>query len=459
MTGPPESAKNNIGIIYGLEDRPPFLQAALTAFQHLMSMVISIGAPPLIICQALNLPAKDTAYLVNMAFFISGIGTFIQTRRFGPVGSGLLNIQATSFIFPTAFTVMGAALLKEGYSPEKVVAFMSGATLAGSLIQIILSRMTRLLNKVFTPMVCGVTVTMVGISLIEVAMKNFLGGDPSSSDYASLANVGLGSLVLGTIVLFNTFKNPFLRMSAMIMGFAVGLIVAAFLGLLHNPFNDATIFNLPVPFKYGLDFTPTGFITIALLYVIVTVEVTGDLSATCMLSREATSGPRFVCRLSGGILGGGVSSFIAGIFNSFPTAIFAQNSGVIQLTGNASRHVGKYVAVYLIILGCLPIIGRAFQAVPPAVLGGALLLLFGIITTTGMRIIFSEAITRRGILILSLSLGVGVGSAFAPELIKNFPNWLADILHSPVAACGLVAIIANIVLPNYHEGADEPAAH
>ncbi len=441
--------EKSVGIIFGLEDSPPIGKSLLTALQHLMSMVISIGAPPLVVCQALGFSAEITTYMVNMAFFISGVGTFIQTRRFGPVGSGLLNIQATSFIFPAAFIAMGSTFLAEGKSPEQVVALMSGATLMGSIIQMALSRMTKLLNHVFTPLVCGVTVTMVGVSLIGMAMQKFLGGSHQSADYASIRNILLGLSVLVTIIIFNAFKSPLARMSAMLLGFAVGIILAAAMGMLKTVPEATQFYTIPMPFKYGFDFSFSGFISIALLYIIVTVEVTGDLSATCMLSCEQTCGPKFISRLAGGILGGGVSSFIAGIFNSFPTAIFAQNSGVIQLTGNASRHVGKYIALFLVLLGCLPVLGQGFQVIPEPVLGGALLLLFGMITTTGLRIIFSEPVTRRGILILSLSLGLGVGVAFHPECVRNFPTWLADLLHSSVAVCGLTAIIANLLLPKF----------
>lgn len=449
MSDATATQEKNLGIVYGLEDKPPLIPATLTAIQHLMSMVVSIGSPPLIICRALDMPLDITIYMVNIAFFVSGIGTFIQTTRVGPIGSGLLSIQATSFIFPTAFIAIGKNALDNGASHEEVVALMSGATVVGSFVQMGLSRMTGLLNKVFTPLVCGITVTMVGISLLNVAMANVVGGFASfgTEDFASIKNLSLGGLVLLTILIFNCFKNPAIRMSAMIIGFIVGAIVAAFWGML-NPIPDGVkVFSFPVPFKYGISFGLGGFVSIALLYVISTVEATGDLSATSMLSKEPTSGPVFIKRLGGGILCDGFASFVAGCFNSFPMAIFAQNNGVIQLTGNASRHVGKYIAVFLFILGVFPIVGVIFNIIPDPVLGGALILLFGIITATGMRIIFTDPITRRSILIIGISIGVGVGAAFQPNFTVHLPHWLADLLHSPVAAGGLTAIFTNLLLP------------
>lgn len=458
MSGSAAASSNSSGIVYGLEDKPPVLQAALTGLQHLLSMVISIGTPPLIICRALDMPLDITIYMVNIAFFISGIGTFIQTTKIGPIGSGLLSIQATSFIFPTAYIALGAAAMKADptISKEAIIALMSGATIVGSFVQMGLSQMTGLLNRVFTPLVCGITVTLVGISLLNVAMTNVVGGFSQvmafnkglPSEFASLKNLSLGGVVLVTILFFNCFKKPAIRMSAMILGFAAGTLLAWYWGMLKPVDTSAVpVISIPVPFKYGFGFGLGGFVSIALLYVISTVEATGDLSATSMLSKEPTSGPVFVKRLSGGILCDGFASFLSGVFNSLPLAIFAQNNGVIQLTGNASRHIGKYVAVYLFILGIFPIVGVIFNIIPDPVLGGALILLFGIITATGMRIIFTDPITRRSVLIIGVSIGVGVGVAFQPAFTHNLPVWLADLLHSPVAAGGLTAIATNLLLP------------
>ena len=448
------TTKESLGIIYGMDDKPPLWQSAVTAAQHLLSMAISIGAPPLLICHQLKMPPEITVYLVNMSFLVSGIGTFIQTSRIGPFGSGLLNIQATSFIFPMAFIAMASKALAAGKTHEEVVALMTGATIMGSLIQMVLSRLTGLLNRLFTPLVCGITVTMVGLSLLSVAMGNVIGSKADPDTYASVENILLGFGVLIVIVIFNAMKRPMLRMSAMMAGFAVGLIAAYGLGLLKPLSADIAVYTVPVPFKYGFDFDLAGFISIALLYVIVTVEVTGDLSATSMLSLQPTEGPVFVSRLKGGILGGALASTIAGVFNSFPTAIFAQNSGVIQLTGNASRHVGKFISLYLVLMGLFPIIGACFDIIPSPVLGGALILLFGLITTTGLRLIFSTPLTRRSTLIIAVSLGLGVGTGSQPDFLINFPEWLQDLLHSSVAVAGISAIVMNLVLPDFGESAE-----
>ncbi|MDR1920210.1 MAG: xanthine permease XanP, partial [Candidatus Adiutrix sp.] len=172
MTDSPKFKEASSGIIFALEDKPPFGQAALAALQHLMSMFISIGAPPTIICKALGMPNEIVIHMACVAFFVSGIGTFIQTNRFGPLGSGLLSIQATSFIFLSAFISVGfsARAANPAISNEEVVAVMTGAVIMGSFVQMALSRMTHVLKAVFTPLVCGVTVTMVGVSLIAVGM-------------------------------------------------------------------------------------------------------------------------------------------------------------------------------------------------------------------------------------------------------------------------------------------------
>jgi xanthine permease XanP len=513
MSAPSEARTPSSGIIFGLEDRPPFIQAALTALQHLMSMFISIGAPPTIICKALGMPDEIVIHMACTAFFVSGIGTFIQTNRFGPLGSGLLSIQATSFIFLSAFIAVGfsARAADPGITDQEVVAVMTGAVILGSLVQMSLSRMTGVLRRVFTPLVCGITVTMVGVSLIAVGMNNLIGGPGAAQtltarelspdnmgamlealkalphvspalvdsitaaamnlnsvvlrthDFASASNVGLGGLVLMVIIVFNCFKSPVLRMCAMVIGFVVGTVAAYFMGMVDfsTAAQGLAVINIPHPFKYGVSFSSLhtgGFISVALLYVVSTMEATGDLAATSMLSRRPTSGPEFIGRLKGGILCDGFASMVAGIFNSFPMAIFAQNNGVIQLTGNASRHVGKYVAVYLFILGLFPIVGAVFNLIPAPVLGGALLLLFGIITATGMRIIFSEPVGRRSVLIIGVSIGAGVGAAMQPDFSLALPYWLQDLLHSPVATGAIMAILTNLLMPKSEEDMVEAEA-
>lgn len=439
-------------VVYGLDSKPPFAIAAFAALQHLMAMFVGIVTPPIIISQTLGLPLEMRIYLVGVALFVGGIGTFMQVRMWGPIGSGLLSMQGVSFIFLGTVISTGMAIKNTNGSPEEIVAAISGVTLMGAFVQIGLSRMARLLKRIFTPLVSGITVALVGLSLIKVGMTDFCGGvlvkNNHPEQFASLENLALGTLVLVSIIILNRFSNPVIRTSAIIFGLLLGYVVAASMGKVNfGHLSTLPIVQIPTPLKFGMTFHLDALLAMSLVYVLSTVEAVGDLSATSMLSGRPVEGEEFIKRLKGGICCDGVASIISALFNSTPMAIFAQNNGVIQITGVASRHVGKYIAAILVIMGIFPIVGGLFAIIPPSVLGGATLLLFGSVGAAGIKIISTVPLDRRAMLIIGLSFGMGFGVAFVPDLAKNLHPMLQEIFHSAVTAGGTTAILANLCIP------------
>ena len=450
-------------VVYGLDSKPPFSIATFAALQHLMAMFVGIITPPIIIAHSLELPMEMRSYLVSVSLFVAGIGTFLQVRRWGPVGSGLLSMQGVSFIFLGTVISTGMAIKNTNGTPEEMVAAISGVTFMGAFVQIGLSRMARLLKRVFTPLVAGITVTLVGLSLIKVGMTDFCGGMVVKlnhpEQFASLENLALGTLVLVAIITLNRSSNPVVRTSAVIFGLLIGYVVAALLG--DVPFSRLAtlqILEVPQPLKYGMTFHLDALLAMSVLYVLSTVEAVGDLSATSMLSGRPVEGEEFIQRLKGGICCDGVASIISGLFNSTPMAIFAQNNGVIQITGVASRHVGKYIAALLVIMGVFPLIGGLFAIIPPPVLGGATVLLFGTVGAAGIKIISTVPLDRRAMLIIGLSFGVGFGVAFVPEVATNLHPMLQELFHSAVTAGGSTAIIANLCIPQRKGTAETESA-
>ena len=228
----------------------------------------------------------------------------------------------------------------------------------------------------------------------------------------------------------------------------MGYIVASFLGLVQfGRISSLGIFTAPIPFKFGFHISWAHVIPMMLLYLITTVESIGDLTATSMVSGEPIEGDLYMERISGGVFGDGVNSAIAAIFNSFPNTTFSQNNGVIQMTGVASRRVGFWIAGMLVLLGLFPIVGGLFSIIPNSVLGGATIIMFGTVAASGIRIIASSDIDRRGVLIMAISFGLGLGVAFRPELLGIFPSTVKQIFGSAITTGGLTAILLNIVLP------------
>lgn len=433
-------------LIYQIEDRPPVKEAIFAALQHLLAIFVAIITPPLIIASSLGIDGETTAFLVSMALFASGISTFIQCRKVGPIGCGLLCVQGTSFSFIGAFT---ASFHSIGIIGISALPYIFGVTIAAAPIEIIVSRILKYTQKIITPIISGIVVTMIGFSLIKVGMTACAGGFGAheTGTFGSLHNLGLATLVLVSILLLNTSKNKYIRMCSIIIGLLLGYTVAYFMGLVDfSQLPNQNLISIPQPFKYGLNFDWSVFIAVGLVYFITSIEALGDITANSMIGGEKIEGPKFMKRVQGGVAADGVNSMIAGVFNSFPNSIFAQNNGLIQLTGVASRYVGYYIAGMLIVLSAFPFIGGIFSLMPEPVLGGATLLMFGTVAASGIRIIASQNIDRKAVLVLAISFACGLGVELAPEILTQMPSWVKGIFSSGITTGGLTAIIANIVL-------------
>ena len=428
------------GLIYGLEDRPPLKDTLFAALQHLLAIFVAIITPPLIISGALGLDITTTSYLVSMSLFVSGIATFIQCKRFGGLGCGLLCVQGTSFSFISPIIMAGAI----GGLPA-----IFGATMVGALAEVFISRILKYAMKIITPLVSGIVVTLIGMSLIKVGIQSCGGGAAAieNGTFGSLQNLGIATLVLVLIVIFNRSNNRYLRMGSIIIGIAVGYIVSYFCGMVD--FSSApnySLFNVPVPFKYGISFNLSAIIAFAIVYIITAIEAYGDITANSLISGEPVEGEKFLKRAQGGILADGVNSFIAGALNSFPNSIFAQNNGMIHLTGVASRYVGYFIALFLVLLGFFPVVGVVFSFMPDPVLGGATLLMFGTVASAGIKIIASQKIDRKATLVLAISFSMGLGVELYPEILAQFPETIKNIFSSGITTGGLAAIISNMVI-------------
>ncbi|SJM19519.1 nucleobase:cation symporter-2 family protein [Porphyromonas gingivalis] len=438
----PNEATPQVDLIYKIEDKPSFKDAVFAAFQHLLAIFVAIITPPLIIAGALDLDLETTSFLVSMALFASGVSTFIQCRRVGPLGAGLLCVQGTSFSFIGPIISAGLA----GGLP-----LIFGCTIAAAPVEMIVSRTFRYLKQIITPLVSGIVVLLIGLSLIKVGIISCGGGNAAMSDgtFGNWQNLSIAALVLVSVLFFNKSKNKYIRMSSIVLGLLVGYVLAYILGRVDLSGMETTkiaLLNIPVPFKYGLSLNLSSFIAIGLIYLITAIEATGDITANSMISGEPVEGDKYIKRVSGGVLADGFNSLFAGVFNSFPNSIFAQNNGLIQLTGVASRRVGYYIAAILIVLGLFPGIGLIFSLMPDPVLGGATLLMFGTVAAAGIRIIAAQDIDRKATMILAISLSLGLGVELMPDILRNISLDLRGIFSSGITTGGLAAIISNMLI-------------
>jgi len=443
-----------VELLYGLDDRPAPLPALFAALQHLLASFVGVITTPLMIGAALGL-GEQLPYLISMALMVSGVGTFIQARRPFGIGAGMICLQGTSFAFLGAVLSAGMLVKSRGGSPEEILAMIFGVCFFGAFVQVLLSRCIGALQRLVTPLTTGIVITLIGVSLIKVGITD-LGGGFKAPDFGAPRNLALGALVFLLILLLNRSRQPWLRLSAIVVGLAVGSLAAWASGkLVPQPLPDLPLVSVPQPFRYGFAFDWTAFVPVALVYVISTIETVGDLTANCMLSRQPIEGPGYLERLKGGVLGDGVSCLIAATFSAFPNTTFAQNNGVIQMTGVASRHVGLYIGALLFALGLFPLLGAVLQQIPKPVLGGATLIMFGSVAAAGIRILAGTRLDRRSMLIVAASFGVGLGIAAQPQLLQQMPRLVQNLFDSAITSGGLTAILLDLLLPRER---GEPAA-
>ncbi|ELL7123123.1 TPA: uracil-xanthine permease [Vibrio cholerae] len=446
-------------LVYQLNDRPPLPQTLFAALQHLLAMFVAVITPSLIICQSLGVPADQTNTIISMSLFASGLSSFIQIRTFGPIGSGLLSIQGTSFNFLGPIIGAGLALKAGGADIETMMAAIFGTILVASSAEILLSRVLQFAQRVITPLVSGIVVTLIGLTLVQVGLISMGGGYAAMADgsFGSLDKLALAGSVLAIIVLLNRAHNPYVRVASIVIAMLVGYVMAYLMGMVNTDnLAQTQLIALPIPMQYGLGFDWSLFIPLVLIFLITALEAIGDITATSEVSGEPVKGPVYMKRIKGGVLADGLNSALAAVFNSFPNSTFSQNNGVILLTGVASRYVGYFIAGMLVLLGLFPGVASFVQLIPEPVLGGATIVMFGTIAAAGVRIISRVDLDRRAILIMALSFSMGLGIAQKPEILQFMPEFIKNLFSSGVAAGGITAIVLNLLLPEVRR--DENAA-
>jgi xanthine permease XanP len=439
-----------VDLVYGLNEWPPLRLALLVAFQHVLAVFVGIVTPPLLIARALKLSTADSGFLVSMALLVSGLGTILQSRRLGPVGSGLLSVQGTSFVFVTPIITLAGVVVNAGGTQRQALGVVFGTCMVASIVPILIGPFIGAARRLITPLVTGIVVTLIGLTLIQIGISSVGGGFEARqhASFGSAGNLGLAALVMLIIVILNSSRREWLRMTSVVCGLASGYLVALLLGKLDlSSIRSLGWIAAPEPLRFGLGLRPSAIIPFAFLYVITVIESIGDLTATSSLTGEPIEGALYLRRLRGGVIADGVSSMIAALFNSFPSTTFAQNNGVIQLTGVGSRHIGSMIGLLLILLGLFPVVGGLVEAMPSAVLGGATIIMFGMVAVAGIRILSGVRLDRRAATIAALSIGLGLGVTFVPELAGHMPAFVSDILASGIATGGLCALGLNLLLP------------
>ncbi len=430
--------KQTTEILYKIDDRPPIQTSILLAFQHIMAAFGGIVAVPLVIGGVLGLPVDDIAFLVSASLFCAGIATYIQSKGIGPVGSRVACVMGTDFTFVGPSIAVGLA----GGLPA-----IFGATILGSFIEIILSRFIKPLQKFFPPIVTGTVVMLIGLTLLPVSMDWAAGGF-GAPDYGSVTNISVAMTVMVVIMLLNRYGKGIFSSGAVIIGLVFGYIISYPLGMLNfEPIANAGWIAVPTPFKFGVTFSLAAVIPFITAYLVTTIETVGCLIAV----GEASGKEMSMDDVSAGVLADGVGSFIAGFFNAGPNTSFSQNVGLIPMTKVASRFVVIISGIILMLLGIFPKFGALIAIMPNPVLGGAGIIMFGMVAAAGIKTLKSVPLNNRNLLILAISIGIGLGVTFRPELLTHLPAWIQSLFSSGISAGTITALLLNIFLKEEYE--------
>lgn len=434
-TGPESSPGERTLVEYGIDDKPDLDRAIPLGIQHLLAMFLSATAIPLIIAGGIGLGTADTTFIVQMAILVAGVATIVQAYPIGPVGARLPIVMGTSAIFIAPLIGVGNTF---------GLAAIFGAVIVASPVEILIGYFFDEVRDLFPPLVTGIVVMLVGLSLVPIAMQQSAGG-PGSPAYGSLANLGLAALVAIIAIALNQYFEGFLRVGSILIAAIVGYVVAVPLGLLDlSPVAEAGIVSVPLPLQYGLAFEPSAIILVAFAYVVTAMETIGDIAGTTeAVGREPTDE-----EMTGGVIADGVMSAFAGVFNAFPNTSFSQNVGLVGFTGVASRFVVAITGVILVLLGFFPKVAAIVAAMPSPVLGGATIVLFGMIFAIGMRIVArGSELNRRNLTIVAVSVLLGVGVEVQGDVIQQLPDDLKVLAGSGLIVGGVTALILNAVLP------------
>jgi xanthine permease len=435
---------------------PPLGTAIPLGIQHVMAMFVSNVTPAIIIAGAAgfgfgsNSPDfPDMLYLIQMAILFAGIATLFQTIGMGPVGARLPIVQGTSFAFIPIMIPLVA-----GQGTAAMAALMTGV-IFGGIFHLLLGTVVGRIRFALPPLVTGLIVLMIGLALIRVGIQYSAGGVPAmgTDAFGSLKSWSIALVVIIVTLLIKFYTRGFWSVGAVLLGILAGYAVAFVLGeVSFRNVGNASWLAPPVPFKWGFDFTIVAVVGFMFMAVVSTIETVGDVSGITKggAGREATDR-----EITGATYADGLGSAIAGVFGGTPNTSFSQNVGLVSMTGVMSRHVVTIGALFLIVAGLIPKIGAVISTIPIEVLGGGVVVMFGMVTAAGVRMLADVDWTKRNMLIFAVSLSIGLGLQLEPTALQHLPRTAQILLTSGLLPAAVIAIGLNLALPKEVEAIPE----
>ena len=435
------SRKTKVGSTNSPDKKLPLNKSIPLGIQHVLAMFAGNITVPIIVAGVFGQTPEQKIFLIQMALFVAGVATIIQTVGYKEIGARLPIVQGTSFAFIPIMLPFKAAGLGAVFT----------AAFIGGIFQIFIGKVLKPIRHLFPPLVTGIIELMIGFSLLKVGFMYAGGGgwlmNNKPEIFANANHVTVAFTVFIVAIFFNLRGKGMASAGSILIGIVAGFIVAAALGMVnYGKIASASWFAFPMPLQYGIDFVPGAIILMLFMSIVTTIETIGDISATTMggAKREATDK-----EISGGIMADGVGTAFGAIFNAMPNTSYSQNAGLVAFTGVVSRHVGTIAGIVLVLMGLFPKLGGIIAAMPESVIGGAAIIMFGMIVAAGIKLISRAEMDQRNLLILALSLSFGIGMSLLPDFVKNIPDFgisLKLLLTTGLIPAGLLAFVLNAIM-------------
>ncbi|WP_344072284.1 nucleobase:cation symporter-2 family protein [Microbacterium sediminicola] len=420
----------------GVDTIPPLARLFPLGLQHVLALYAGAVAVPLIVGGALDYSAADLAFLISADLFIAGIATIVQSVGFWRFGVRLPLMQGVTF---AAVGPMIAIGLEHG------ITTIFGSVIACGLFMILIAPFFAQLLRFFPPIVTGTVILIIGLSLMRVAAGWIMTGSTAEEPGAPPINVAFAFGTLLLIVLIERFAPAPLARVSVLLGLVVGTLAALFVpGMVDwSNVGEAGWFAIVTPFHFGLPtFELASIVSMIIVGIVIMTETTGDMIAV----GEIVDKPVTRRQLADGLRADGLGTVLGGIFNTFPYTAFAQNVGLVSLTGVRSRYVATMAGLILVVLGVIPKVSAIVEGVPRAVLGGAGIALFGMVAASGIRTLTKVKFNNRNVLIVAISVGVALLPTVTPTIYEQFPSWFQLIFDSGISAGAIIAILLNLLL-------------
>ncbi|KOU47542.1 MULTISPECIES: nucleobase:cation symporter-2 family protein [unclassified Streptomyces] len=432
-TTPPE------GAVHPVDEKLPAARLVPAALQHIAAMYAGVVTPPLIIGQAVGLDTAGQTRLIAASLLIAGLATVLQTL-------GVANFAGNRLPFVNAASSAGIApmlAIAETSAKGHQLPAIYGAVMVAGVFCLLVGPFFGRLLRFFPPLVTGVVITLIGVTLMPVPVSWAQGGDKNAADFGSMNHLALAAFTLVVILLFQRFGRGFLRQVALLLGLLIGTLAAIPFGMADfSALKSAPVAALPTPFSFGApEFHPAAVLSLCIVMLVLMTESSAGMLAIGEICERRTDG-RTIAR---GLRTDGIATLLGPVFGGFPTSAFAQNVGVVSLTRVRSRYVVAVAGAALLVLGAFPVLGAVVSLVPMPVLGGAGIVLFGSIAVSGIRTLSEAGLDdSSNIILVAVALGAGIIPLAAPTFYAGFPAWAQTVLGSGISAGALTAVLLNL---------------